>query len=139
MAEEEETTVVEETREPWFGKLQGAEKDELVISLSAILLEECGQDFSEERFQAVLKASGNEVAPYWIKVFSKALTKKGSLESFLPKPGGGGGGGGGGGAAADAAAPAAEEKKEEEEEEEEIDMGGGMDMFGEGGGDGDDY
>ncbi|KAJ8613944.1 hypothetical protein CTAYLR_008782 [Chrysophaeum taylorii] len=53
--------------------------------------------------------------------------------------GGGGGGGGGGGAAAAVAEEAPAEEKEEEEEEEEIDMGGGMDMFGDGGGDGDDY
>uniref|UniRef100_A0A7S3JN07 60S acidic ribosomal protein P2 n=1 Tax=Aureoumbra lagunensis TaxID=44058 RepID=A0A7S3JN07_9STRA len=64
------------------------------------------------------------------------------LEKIKDIPIGGGGGGGGGGgavaAAGDGAAAADEEKKEEEEEEEEIDMGGGMDMFGDGEG-GDDY
>eukprot|EP00635_Sarcinochrysidales_sp_CCMP3193_P014344 CAMPEP_0118906830 /NCGR_PEP_ID=MMETSP1166-20130328/10549_1 /TAXON_ID=1104430 /ORGANISM="Chrysoreinhardia sp, Strain CCMP3193" /LENGTH=333 /DNA_ID=CAMNT_0006846187 /DNA_START=153 /DNA_END=1154 /DNA_ORIENTATION=+ len=60
-------------------------------------------------------------------------------DAFAAKYGAIGGGGGGGGGA-DAAAAPAEEKKEEEEEEEEVDMGGGMDMFGDGdGGGGDDY
>ncbi|KAJ8612213.1 hypothetical protein CTAYLR_002905 [Chrysophaeum taylorii] len=124
-----------------FAELEGAAKEEMVVSMAAILLEECGQDFSIDKFESVLEASNNEVAPYWIKVFSNVLTKKGSLDSFLGQPGGGGsGGGGGGGAAADAGAAQEEEKKEEEEEEEEeIDMGGGMDMFGDGDGGGDDY
>lgn len=55
---------------------------------------------------------------------------------------GGGGGGGGGGAAAAASgdAGAAEAKEEEKkEEEEEMDLGGGMDMFGEGEAGGGDY
>jgi len=46
---------------------------------------------------------------------------------------GGGGGGGGGGAAAEA------EEEKEEEEEEEMDLGGGMDMFGDGEAGGGDY
>eukprot|EP00633_Aureoumbra_lagunensis_P001067 CAMPEP_0197285038 /NCGR_PEP_ID=MMETSP0890-20130614/169_1 /TAXON_ID=44058 ORGANISM="Aureoumbra lagunensis, Strain CCMP1510" /NCGR_SAMPLE_ID=MMETSP0890 /ASSEMBLY_ACC=CAM_ASM_000533 /LENGTH=274 /DNA_ID=CAMNT_0042752175 /DNA_START=279 /DNA_END=1103 /DNA_ORIENTATION=+ len=54
--------------------------------------------------------------------------------------GGGGGSGGGSGGAGDSAAAAEEKKEEVEEEDEEIDMGGGMDMFGDGdGGGGDDY
>lgn len=48
--------------------------------------------------------------------------------------GGGGGSGGGGGAATEAA-----EEKPEEPEEEEAEIGGGMDMFGGGEGDGGDY
>merc|ERR1712196_237481 len=46
------------------------------------------------------------------------------MEKIKDVPMGGGGGGGGG--------AAAEEEKKEEEEEEEVDMGGGMDMFGDG-------
>ena len=53
----------------------------------------------------------------------------------LAKIGGGGGGGGGGGAAGGAAEE--EEAEEEKAEEEEADLGGGMDMFGGDGGDGD--
>ena len=51
-----------------------------------------------------------------------------ALYLFLMYSGGGGGG---------AAEAAAEEEKEEEVEEEEMDMGGGMDMFGDGGDEGD--
>ena len=59
-----------------------------------------------------------------------------SGKGMLAKFGGGGGGGGGGGAAAGGDA-AAEEEEEEKVEEEEMDVGGGMDMFGDDGGDGD--
>lgn len=121
-----------------FSELEGPAKTEMIVSMAALVLEECGQDFSVEKFESVLSASGNEVPSYWLKVFSVALTKKGSLDSFLGQPGGGGGGGGGGGAAAGGAAEEAKAEEKEEEEEEEVDMGGGMDMFGDDGG-GDDY
>lgn len=63
--------------------------------------------------------------------FAKANEYKEFLKDpskFIVASAGSSGGGGGGDTAA-------EEKKEEEEEEEEIDMAGGMDMFGDGGGD----
>jgi large subunit ribosomal protein LP0 len=67
--------------------------------------------------------------------FEKADLYKEYLADPSKFAGGGGGGGGGGDGGGGAAA---EEAKPEEEEEEEMDMGGGMDMFGEeeaGGGD----
>lgn len=115
------------------------EKDELVVSLSALICADSSADISEENLNAVITASGNKVAPYWVPVFASCLQKTDGVEKFLVGPGSGGGGGGSGPVASDAPAEAAAEK-EEEEEEEEIDMGGGMDMFGdEDGGGGDDY
>ena len=125
-----------------FGELEGAAKEEMIVALGALVLNECKAedaeeaDFSAEKFDAVIKASGNSVAPYWTAVFSKAMALKKSTDDFCGAPGSGGGGGGGGGGGA--AAAAVEEKKEEEEEE-EVDMGGGMDMFGGEEGGGDDY
>ena len=79
---------------------------------------------------AVIKASGNEVEPYWPMLFAKALkgADVGALLSNI-----GSAGPAGGPAAAAGPAEVAEEKKEEKKEEpEDVDMGG---LFG----DDDDY
>lgn len=78
----------------------------------------------------VIKASGNDVEPYWPMLFAKAL-KSANVDELLTNvaQAGGGGGGAAGPAAAAADEPAAEEKKEEVED---VDMGG---LFG----DEDDY
>eukprot|EP00549_Striatella_unipunctata_P024578 CAMPEP_0118693828 /NCGR_PEP_ID=MMETSP0800-20121206/12142_1 /TAXON_ID=210618 ORGANISM="Striatella unipunctata, Strain CCMP2910" /NCGR_SAMPLE_ID=MMETSP0800 /ASSEMBLY_ACC=CAM_ASM_000638 /LENGTH=126 /DNA_ID=CAMNT_0006592141 /DNA_START=174 /DNA_END=554 /DNA_ORIENTATION=+ len=117
--------------------LTDAQKEDLVISLSALVLGSAGgaEEASGEKLQAIAKASGNEVSDSLAALFASVLTKAGGIDSFCGAPGsGGGGGGGGGGGAAEAAQ---EEEKEEEPEEEEMDLGGGMDMFGGDAGDGD--
>ena len=74
----------------------------------------------------VIKASGNEVEPYWPMLFAKAL-KSANVDDLLTNiaaaaPAGGAAGAG------PAAAAAVEEKKEEKKEEvEDVDMGG---LFG---------
>ena len=80
----------------------------------------------------VIKASGNEVEPYWPLLFSKAL-KTAKIEDLLTSMASAGGSAAGpavAGAAAAEAAPVEEEKKEEAED---VDMGG---LFGD---DEDDY
>ena len=80
---------------------------------------------------AVIKASGNEVEPYWPMLFAKAL--KGQDVGALLSNIGSAGPAAGGAVAAGGDAPAAEEKKEEKKEEpEDVDMAG---LFG----DDDDY
>ena len=82
---------------------------------------------------AVIKASGNEVEPYWPMLFAKALKGQdvGALLSNIGSAGPAAGGAAAGPAAGGAAA--GEEKKEEKKEEpEDVDMGG---LFG----DDDDY
>ena len=70
---------------------------------------------------AVIKASGNEVEPYWPMLFAKAL-KGQDVGALLSNIGSAGPAAGGAVAAGDA--PAAEEKKEEKKEEpEDVDMG----------------
>ena len=81
----------------------------------------------------IIKASGNEVEPYWPMLFAKAL-KGQDVGALLANIGNAGGGGGGAAADAGPAAAAVEEKEEEvkKEEPEDVDMGG---LFG----DDDDY
>ena len=75
---------------------------------------------------AVNKASGNEVEPYWPMLFAKAL--KGADVGELLANIGSAAPAGAAAAAGPAAAAAAEEKKEEKKEEvEDVDMGG---LFG---------
>ena len=81
----------------------------------------------------IIKASGNEVEPYWPMLFAKAL-KGQDVGALLSNIGSAGGAAAGPATAGPAEAATAEpEKKEEKEEEaEDVDMGG---LFG----DDDDY
>ena len=83
----------------------------------------------------IIKASGNEVEPYWPMLFAKALKGQdvGALLSNIGSAGGAAGPAAAGPADAGAGAAAAEpEEKKKEEEPEDVDMGG---LFG----DDDDY
>ena len=79
---------------------------------------------------AVIKASGNEVEPYWPMLFAKAL--KGADVGELLSNIGSAAGPAAGPAAAGGAAAVEEVKEEKKEEVEDVDMGG---LFG----DEDDY
>merc|ERR1712097_124500 len=101
------------------GSLSQAEHDELCCSYAALMLHDDGVEITAEKLNKVIKASGNEVEPYWPMLFAKAL--KGAdvgdmltnVASAGPAPAGGVAAAGG-----DAGAPA-EAKKEEKKEEEE--------------------
>mmetsp|Transcript_37642 Transcript_37642/g.55445 ORF Transcript_37642/g.55445 Transcript_37642/m.55445 type:complete len:128 (-) Transcript_37642:42-425(-) len=110
--------------------LSGAQKEELVASLSSIIVAsvESEDTISSDKLQAVATASGNSLSGLWAALFASVVDKAGGVDKFCAAPGSGGGGGGGGGDGGDAAAEEAVE--EEKEEEEEMDLGGGMDMFG---------
>ena len=81
-----------------------------------------------EKLAAVIKASGNEVEPYWPMLFAKAL-KGADVGALLSNIGQAAGPAAAGPAAA---AEVAEVKEEKKEEAEAVDMGG---LFG----DEDDY
>ena len=112
-------------------ELSKADHDELCCSYAALMLHDDGLEISAEKLSKVIKASGNDVEPYWPMLFAKAL-KSANVDELLTnvaQAGGNGGGGAGPAAAGGADEPAAEEKKEEVED---VDMGG---LFG----DEDDY
>merc|ERR1712032_1030743 len=109
-------------------KLSKAEKDELCVSYAALMLHDDGLEINAEKLTKIIKASGNEVEPYWPMLFAKAL-KGQDVGKLLANIGSAGGGGGGAAGPAEAAADEPEEKKEEPED---VDMGG---LFG----DDDDY
>lgn len=98
-------------------------------------------DVTADQINALLEATGNtEVEPFYPIIFANYLGNPEKLAQIIavPAAGGGGGGGGGGGSGGGGGGGDAEEEKEEEKEEEvEMDLGGGMDMFGDEGGGGD--
>ena len=110
-----------------LSKLSKTDKDELVCSYAALMLHDDGVEITAEKMNKIIKASGNEVEPYWPMLFAKAL-KTANIGDMLSNVAAAGPATGGAGPAA-AAGPAEEAPKEEEkkEEEEDVDMGG---LFG---------
>merc|ERR1711998_538039 len=98
---------------------------ELRCSYAALMLHDDGLEITSEKLSAVIKASGNNVEPYWPMLFAKALKSAnvGDLLTQVASAGPAAGPAAAGGAAAEA--PKEEEKKEEAVEE--VDMGG---LFG---------
>merc|ERR1719331_2481135 len=95
------------------------QKDELCVSYAALMLHDDGLEINAEKLTKIIKASGNEVEPYWPMLFAKAL-KGQDVGKLLANIGSAGGGGGGAAGPAEAAAEEPEEKKEEPED---VDMG----------------
>ena len=110
--------------------------DETIVSLAAMILSDGGAEVTADNISTLVKATGNEVAPYWPMMMAGFL-KNGKAEELILTGGamGGGGGGGGGGDAVDAGGDAPEAEAEKPKEEEVDALEGGMDMFGGGGGD----
>jgi hypothetical protein len=76
-------------------KCEGADKDQLVISLAAILLSDSKADITAESLTAVVAASGNSVPSYYSTLYATYIEKSGGIDKFCAGPGSGGGGGGG--------------------------------------------
>merc|ERR1711934_613837 len=95
-------------------KLSKADHDELACTYAALMLHDDKLEITAEKLSKVIKASGNEVEPYWPMLFAKAL-KSANVDELLTNvasaaPAGGAPAAGG---AAAAEAPKEEEKKEE--------------------------
>ena len=110
-------------------QLSKSERDELVCSYSALLLQDSELEVTADSLNKVIKASGNEVESYWPGLFAKALGGT-DIAELLKNATAGGAGGAAGPAATGGAEAAAEEEKPEEKEEEEADVEMG-DLFGE--------
>ena len=110
-------------------KLSKTEHDELCVSYAALMLHDDGVEITSEKLTKIIKASGNEVEPYWPMLFTKAL-KGADIGEMLSNVANAAPAAAAGPAAAVEEAPVAEVKKEEEED---VAMGG---LFGD---DDDDY
>jgi large subunit ribosomal protein LP1 len=76
---------------PLSFQISGSEKDQLVVSLAALLLHDCGADLSSENIDSVVQASNNKVPAYFPSLFAGFIDKAGGVEKFLTGPSAGAG------------------------------------------------
>ena len=73
-------------------ELSGSEKNELLCVYSAMICHDSGVSVTVDNINALVKAAGGSVPPFYASLFSKLCDSHGDL-SGLMKFGGGGGGG----------------------------------------------
>merc|ERR1712146_544756 len=94
-------------------KLRKDQHDELCVSYAALMLHDDGLEINAEKLSKIIKASGNEVEPYWPMLFAKAL-KGQDVGAMLANIGSAGGAAGPAAAAGGPVTAAAEDKPKEE-------------------------
>jgi hypothetical protein len=72
-------------------QVEGADKDQLIASLAALVLSDSGAEITAENIEAVIKASGNSVPAYYAPLFANFISKAGGVDKFLAGPSSGGG------------------------------------------------
>ena len=72
-------------------QVEGADKDQLVVSLAALLLGDCGVEITAEGIDAVVSSSGNQIPSYYSALFASYIGKAGGVDKFCAGPSSGGG------------------------------------------------
>lgn len=110
-----------------------ASNQELACIYAALALQDQGVPINAEKIQAIVKAAGVEIEPFWAGLYANALDGV-DVKALISNIGSGVGaaapaGGGAPAPAAAAAAPAAKEEKKKEEPKEESDEDMGFGLF----------
>mmetsp|Transcript_7543 Transcript_7543/g.7772 ORF Transcript_7543/g.7772 Transcript_7543/m.7772 type:complete len:123 (+) Transcript_7543:91-459(+) len=113
------------------------EKEQLIVSLAALVCSDSGVEMTAENLEAVISGSGNKIASYWAPLYASYIEKAEGLDKFTAGPGSGGGGAPAAASTGDASAAAVVVAPVAPKEEEVDALDGGMDMFGGSGGGGD--
>merc|ERR1711985_119694 len=110
---------------------------ELGCTYASLILHDDGQEVTEDKIKALLKAASVETEAYWPGLFCRAFNDfEGGMDKLVTTPAlGGGGGGAGPAAAAGGDAGGAAEKKKSSSEEDDM-AAPAASIFGD---DGDDY
>ena len=72
-------------------QVEGSDKDQLVVSLAALLLGDCGAEITAEALDAVVSSSGNKIPTYYSALFASFIGKAGGVDKFMAGPSSGGG------------------------------------------------
>jgi hypothetical protein len=86
------TFEVHSSNMPLSFAVTGADKDQLVVSLAAIILADSKLEVSAENINTVLSSSGNSAPAYYATLFSTYIEKAGGVEKFFTAPSAGGAG-----------------------------------------------
>merc|ERR1712023_360825 len=110
---------------------------ELGCTYASLILHDDGQDVTEDKIKALLKAANVETEAYWPGLFCRAFNDfEGGMDKLVTTPALGGGGGPAAAAGGDAGGDAAAEKKKKSSSEEDDMAAPAASIFGD---DGDDY
>mmetsp|Transcript_50919 Transcript_50919/g.160996 ORF Transcript_50919/g.160996 Transcript_50919/m.160996 type:complete len:130 (-) Transcript_50919:264-653(-) len=112
-----------------FSGMAGSSKEDMLVSLATLALHDGGKDITADNINALVTASGNEVASYWGALFSDLMNGK-NIDELIVQPGAGGPAPEGGAAAGGDAAPADDKKDDESSSSAGGDGAGAADLFG---------
>lgn len=76
---------------PFNLESQGAQKDQFVVGLAALLLKDVNAEINAESIQAVVDASKNTVPAYYPTLFASFIEKAGGLDKYTAGPSAGAG------------------------------------------------
>lgn len=69
-----------------FSQLTDSQKEDMIVSLSCLVLHGSGKPVDAEGIKAIVEATGHEVAGYWPSLMAKFLAEK-DIDELLMKPG----------------------------------------------------
>lgn len=70
--------------------VSGADKNNLLVSLGALILSDASLEISSDNIMALVTSSGNDVPAYYATLYANYIEKAGGVDKFLAGPSAGG-------------------------------------------------